>query len=127
MMKIQYKYEIMISAHFTFVSTFLFRTDQTTHPAMHLKSRVNYFKIYLYFQPSSISRKHGLHSSNFSEVKIHFCNLVIALCTNKRATITKNEYQFFIFSSFTLAFEIDIANKHYHSLCNNYLLLATSM
>lgn len=83
-------YEITISAHFMFVSIFLFRTDQTTHLEMHLKPIVNYFKIYFYLQTSSISRKHVLHGNNFSEAKIHFCKLVIALCTNsKRATITK--------------------------------------
>jgi len=87
--------------------------------------KTNILRKSYFCSPQTISRKHGLHCSKFSEVKICYCKLVItSLCMNsERTTTTKNAYQLFSFSSFITALKIDIVNLNITILCVAFVFL----
>lgn len=106
-------YKFMISAHFTFTSTYLGQNWSNSFSRAAFDFRKNIILRNIYFcSPETISRKHGLHGSNFSKVKISCCKLIImSSCANNEITTkTGNVYQLFSFGSFIAVFKMDIVS-----------------
>lgn len=116
--------KFMISAYFTFTSTYLGQNWSNSFSRAAFDLRKNIILRNIYFcSPQTISRKHGLHSNNFSKVKISCYKLIITTsCANNEITTkTGNVYQLFSLSSFITIFEMDIVS------CLNITILCVAL
>lgn len=110
----------MVSAHFTFTSTYLGQDWSNSFSRAAFDFRKNIILRNVYFcSPQTISRKHGLHSSKFSKVKISCCILIItSSCANNEITTkTGNVYQLFSSSSFITVFGMDVVSCLNITIC----------